>query len=69
MTIVPLPYEIAHCSAWDDDHGPEQLVASSPGNRNRSDNDDESFDLADADELPSNNKVKGWQTPKYLVIY
>ncbi|KAI9244556.1 hypothetical protein BDA99DRAFT_577124 [Phascolomyces articulosus] len=65
MTVVPLPYEIAHCSSWDDDHEPEQLVASSPGNRNkRSDKIDNDADISEPDPLPSNNKVKGWQTPK-----
>ncbi|KAI9490222.1 hypothetical protein BDB00DRAFT_562985 [Zychaea mexicana] len=65
MTVVPLPYEIAHCSSWDDDHEPEQLVASSPGNRiKRSDKIDDDADIGEPDALPSNNKVKGWQTPK-----
>ncbi|KAI9313238.1 hypothetical protein BX666DRAFT_1981026 [Dichotomocladium elegans] len=63
MTIVPLPFEIAHCSSWDDDHSPEQLVASSPGNRKGSDRLDDNNDFSDTDRLP-NNKVKGWQTPK-----
>ncbi|KAI8146629.1 hypothetical protein BJV82DRAFT_599266 [Fennellomyces sp. T-0311] len=60
MTIGPLPYEIAHCSSWDEDHEPEQLVASSPGNMIKNDQD---VDI-EPDALPSNNKVKGWQTPK-----
>lgn len=63
MTIVPLPFEIAHCSSWDDDHSPEQLVASSPGNRKGSDRLDDTVDIGDTDRIPS-NKVKGWQTPK-----
>ncbi|KAG2223406.1 hypothetical protein INT45_001712 [Circinella minor] len=64
MTIVPLPYEIAHCSSWDDEHEPEQLVASSPGNRiNVTDKIENDVDV-ETNTLPSNNKVKGWQTPK-----
>ncbi|CDH51167.1 flagellar associated protein [Lichtheimia corymbifera JMRC:FSU:9682] len=63
MTIVPLPFEIAHCSSWDDDHSPEQLVASSPGNRKGSERLDDTVDIGDTDRIPS-NKVKGWQTPK-----
>lgn len=46
-----LPYEIVHCSSWDDDYDPEQLVKSSPGNQPLSDT-----------SLPT--KCKGWQTPK-----
>ena len=64
MTIVPLPYEIAHCSSWDDDHEPEQLVASSPGNRIKLPDKIENDVDIEPDTLPSNNKVKGWQTPK-----
>jgi hypothetical protein len=43
-----LPYEIVHCSSWDDDYEPEQLVKTSPGNQLE----------------PSDTKYKGWQTPK-----
>lgn len=66
MTIVPLPYEIAHCSSWDADHDPEQLVASSPGNRSlgSAENGGDNLDYNDADDLRSTGKVKGWQTPK-----
>ncbi|KAI7864753.1 hypothetical protein BDF14DRAFT_1884035 [Spinellus fusiger] len=60
MTVTPLPYEIAHCSSWDEEYSPQELVSSSPGNRQlnhlgRSDEED---------EAPTNNKIKGWQTPK-----
>ncbi|KAL0076990.1 hypothetical protein J3Q64DRAFT_1703216 [Phycomyces blakesleeanus] len=60
MTIVPLPYEIAHCSSWDDEYSPQELVSSSPGNRqlNQASRSD------DEDDQPANNKIKGWQTPK-----
>ncbi|KAL7335139.1 hypothetical protein PS15p_200658 [Mucor circinelloides] len=43
-----LPYEVVHCSSWDDDYNPEQLVKSSPGNQVE----------------PQQMKCKGWQTPK-----
>lgn len=43
-----LPYEIVHCSSWDEDYDPEQLVKSSPGNQ--------------LEPLPI--KCRGWQTPK-----
>ncbi|KAK4513166.1 uncharacterized protein ATC70_012961 [Mucor velutinosus] len=44
-----LPYEVVHCSSWDDDYNPEQLVKSSPGNQQ-----------VEAQQI----KCKGWQTPK-----
>ncbi|KAI8885345.1 hypothetical protein K501DRAFT_322450 [Backusella circina FSU 941] len=44
-----LPYEIVHCSSWDDDYEPEQLVKTSPGNQLE----------------PSSTKYRGWQTPKF----
>ncbi|KAL0137140.1 hypothetical protein V8B55DRAFT_1545819 [Mucor lusitanicus] len=45
-----LPYEVVHCSSWDDDYNPEQLVKSSPGNHQQVE--------------PQQMKCKGWQTPK-----
>ncbi|KAL9538036.1 hypothetical protein MBANPS3_011250 [Mucor bainieri] len=45
-----LPYEVVHCSSWDDDYNPEQLVKSSPGNHQQ----------AEQQQM----KCKGWQTPK-----
>ncbi|RCI04153.1 hypothetical protein CU098_000103, partial [Rhizopus stolonifer] len=48
MGNTSLPYEIVHCSSWDEDYNPEQLVISSPGNQ--------------LEPLPV--KCKGWQTPK-----
>ncbi|GAN05984.1 centrosomal protein of 104 kDa-like [Mucor ambiguus] len=45
-----LPYEVVHCSSWDDDYNPEQLVKSSPGNHQQVE--------------PQQIKCKGWQTPK-----
>ncbi|KAI8985964.1 hypothetical protein BDB01DRAFT_849801 [Pilobolus umbonatus] len=48
MGNTSLPYEIVHCSSWDDDYSPDELVKSSPGNQ--------------IEPLPS--KCKGWQTPK-----
>ncbi|KAF7722353.1 hypothetical protein EC973_003197 [Apophysomyces ossiformis] len=59
MATTSLPYEIAHCSSWDEDHSPEQLVSSSPGNR-------QNQALRSEDEEDgSPSKIKGWQTPKY----
>ncbi|KAI8362787.1 hypothetical protein BD560DRAFT_437071 [Blakeslea trispora] len=43
-----LPYEVVHCSSWDEGFSPEQLVMSSPGNQVE----------------PKSGKCKGWQTPK-----
>lgn len=43
-----LPYEVVHCSSWDDEYNPEQLVKSSPGNQVE----------------PQQIKCRGWQTPK-----
>ncbi|KAG2192917.1 hypothetical protein INT46_009323 [Mucor plumbeus] len=43
-----LPYEVVHCSSWDDEYNPEQLVKSSPGNQAE----------------PQQVKCRGWQTPK-----
>ncbi|KAI9304158.1 hypothetical protein BJ944DRAFT_240818 [Cunninghamella echinulata] len=57
MTITPLAFEVAHCSDWEEDHTPEQLIQSSPGNQLI-----EATSLQDNDL--SNVKVKGWQTPK-----
>ncbi|KAI7895464.1 uncharacterized protein EV154DRAFT_495006 [Mucor mucedo] len=48
MSLTSLPYEIVHCSSFDDDYSPEQLAKSSPGNQ--------------LDSIPV--KCKGWQTPK-----
>ncbi|KAI8331900.1 hypothetical protein BC941DRAFT_382119 [Chlamydoabsidia padenii] len=58
MTILPLAYEVAHCSSWDEDRSPEQLVNSSPGNRTSD------IALMNPEEDIGNVKVKGWQTPK-----
>jgi hypothetical protein len=58
MTILPLSYEVAHCSSWDEDRSPEQLVNSSPGNRSSD------TPLLNPEEELRNVKVKGWQTPK-----
>ncbi|KAI8385053.1 uncharacterized protein BYT42DRAFT_564515 [Radiomyces spectabilis] len=62
MNIVALPYEIAHCSSWDDGYSPEQLVSSSPGNRSSSVMSQS--ELADDDDSYDGKKIKGWQTPK-----
>ncbi|OBZ82688.1 Centrosomal protein [Choanephora cucurbitarum] len=43
-----LPYEVVHCSSWDEGFSPEQLVMSSPGNQAE----------------PKSGKCKGWQTTK-----
>ncbi|KAG0171874.1 hypothetical protein DFQ29_008645 [Apophysomyces sp. BC1021] len=56
MTANALQYEIAHCSSWDDDFSPEQLIVSSPGNR--------SSDMTRSEDFESDVKVKGWQTKK-----
>jgi hypothetical protein len=45
-----LPFIIIHCSSFEEDYEPEQLIQSSPGNQY-----DDSF---------GNVKVKGWQTAK-----
>ncbi|ORZ26051.1 hypothetical protein BCR42DRAFT_401487 [Absidia repens] len=58
MTISPLAYEVAHCSSWDEDRSPEQLVHSSPGNRSS-----DTPHLSPEEELRT-VKFKGWQTPK-----
>jgi hypothetical protein len=58
MTILPLSYEVAHCSSWDEDRSPEQLVNSSPGNRSSD------TPILNPEEELRNVKVKGWQTPK-----
>ncbi|KAI8640199.1 hypothetical protein BD408DRAFT_420103 [Parasitella parasitica] len=49
MKSNALPYEVVHCSSWDDEYSPEQLVNSSPGNQV---------------EPHQQTKCKGWQTPK-----
>ncbi|ORX61854.1 hypothetical protein DM01DRAFT_1331327 [Hesseltinella vesiculosa] len=53
MTIQPLAFEVAHCSSWDDNHTPDELVNFNPGNQ----------DAFNEQEL-ANVKIKGWQTPK-----
>ncbi|KAG0170146.1 hypothetical protein DFQ29_009418 [Apophysomyces sp. BC1021] len=59
MATTSLPYEIAHCSSWDDGYSPEQLVSSSPGNRQNN-----QMLRSDDEEDDSPSKIKGWQTPK-----
>ncbi|CEP16010.1 hypothetical protein [Parasitella parasitica] len=49
MASNALPYQVVHCSSWDDEYNPEQLVNSSPGNQV---------------EPHQQTKCKGWQTPK-----
>ncbi|ORZ19753.1 hypothetical protein BCR42DRAFT_371491 [Absidia repens] len=56
MKVLPLAYEVAHCSSWDDDHGPEKLVHSSPGNRH--------YTTTAPEKDVDNVQLKGWQTPK-----
>ncbi|CAO3581978.1 unnamed protein product [Absidia cylindrospora] len=58
MTISPLAYEVAHCSSWDEDWSPEQLVHSSPGNQSS-----DTPHMSPEEELRT-VKFKGWQTPK-----
>ncbi|KAI8073361.1 hypothetical protein BC940DRAFT_291149 [Gongronella butleri] len=52
MTIQPLAFDIAHCSSWDDDYAPDELVNAHPVPQDMLSEQD--FDV----------KVKGWQTPK-----
>ncbi|KAG0941094.1 hypothetical protein G6F57_006826 [Rhizopus arrhizus] len=46
----PIPYEVVHCSSWDDDYSPEELAKAS----NNSTFTTETF----------TEKCQGWQTPK-----
>lgn len=46
----PIPYEVVHCSSWDDNYSPEELAKAS----NNSTFTTETF----------TEKCQGWQTPK-----
>jgi centrosomal protein CEP104 len=52
MNIESIPFEIAHCSSFEQDYEPDHLIESSPGNNNTQD--------------PFQNvSHRGWQTKRY----
>lgn len=54
LKMETIPFEIAHCSSFEQDYEPEQLLISSPR-----DNQD-----------PFHNvNHRGWQTKRYIIIY
>jgi centrosomal protein CEP104 len=51
MSDESIPFEIAHCSSFEQDYEPEHLIESSPGNQQQ--------------DPFQNVNHRGWQTERY----
>ncbi|KAI8388725.1 uncharacterized protein BYT42DRAFT_244737 [Radiomyces spectabilis] len=63
MIAEHLPFEVAHCSSWDNEHAPDHLVNSSIDNRTVL-HEQTIAEYNDVTGTSASPTMKGWQTPK-----